>query len=96
MRCSELATIATKLPDLAVFLAQFRPVKTDDSSNRLLGVESKRDTGAANLQPTYSQRGVESPLLRHEALQLEELSFRLRRVIARLSITSYHSGVENR
>jgi hypothetical protein len=36
-------------------------VKTDDPSNRFPGIESKEDTGDANLQPTYSQRGVKSP-----------------------------------
>jgi len=45
-------------------------MKTDDSSNRLAGVESKRDTGEDNLRSTYSQRGVKSLLLRHAVAHL--------------------------
>jgi len=61
---SELATIATKFLIWRLSDAISIRIKTDDSSNRLPGIESKRDTGEANLRPTYGQRGVKSLLLR--------------------------------
>src|ERR1700751_4406100 len=33
-------------------------IKTGDYSNRFPGVGTKKDTGAANLRPAYSQRGL--------------------------------------